>query len=293
MREPLVSIIVPCYKQAEYIAETLDSVLAQTYCNWECVIVNDGSPDNTEDIVAKYIAVDDRFKYFWKENEGVAKARNYGVMNSMGEYVLPLDADDLIEPTYVEKAVDWFHRFPKTKLVYCCADRFGTENGYWNLEPYEYEKFIWRNCIFCTAMYRRTDFNQTGGYNANMIYGDEDWDFLLSLLKKNDEVHRIEELLFHYRIKNESRTTESARPHVEESLIQIYRNHPDVYFPYLDRIIYYHNYSEDYDNIIGTNSALQKELKRIQLSHAYRLGKFILKPLSWLKVKVCVKKYNE
>lgn len=293
MREPLVSIIVPCYKQAEYIAETLDSVLAQTYCNWECVIVNDGSPDNTEDIVAKYIAVDDRFKYFWKENEGVAKARNYGVMNSMGEYVLPLDADDLIEPTYVEKAVDWFLRFPKTKLVYCCADRFGTENGYWNLEPYEYEKFIWRNCIFCTAMYRRTDFNQTGGDNANMIYGDEDWDFLLSLLKKNDEVHRIEELLFHYRIKNESRTTESARPHVEESFIQIYRNHPDVYFPYLDRIIYYHNYSEDYDNIIGTNSALQKELKRIQLSHAYRLGKFILKPLSWLKVKVCVKKYNE
>ena len=163
MQQPLVSIIVPCYKQAEYLAETLDSVSAQTYYNWECVIVNDGSPDKTEDVVKKYIAVDDRYKYFWKENEGVAKARNYGIMNSIGEYILPLDADDLIEPTYVEKAVDWFLRNPKTKLVYCCADRFGTEHGYWNLEPYKYEQFIWRNCIFCTAMYRRTDYNQTGG----------------------------------------------------------------------------------------------------------------------------------
>lgn len=286
MREPLVSIIVPCYKQAEYIAETLDSVLTQTYCNWECIIVNDGSPDNTEDIVAKYIAVDGRFKYFWKENGGVATARNYGIKNSIGEYVLPLDADDLIEPTYVEKAVDCFLMNPQTKLVYCKADRFGKENGNWNLEPYEYEKFIWRNCIFCTAMYRRADYDQTGGYNANMIYGDEDWDFLLSLLNKDDVVHRIEEVLFHYRIKSESRTTESATPHVEESFVQIYKNHPDVYLPYIDRIVYFHYYLEDYDDIIRTNSVLKKELGKIRLSHAYRLGKLILKPISWAKTKL-------
>ena len=119
-----------------------------------------------------------------------------------------------------------------------------------------------------------------------MIYGDEDWDFLLSLLKKKDIVHRIEEVLFHYRIKNESRTTESARPHVEESFIQIYRNHPDVYLPYLDRIVYYHNFPEDYDGIISSNSALRKELVNIRGSHAYRLGKFLIKPISWFKVNI-------
>lgn len=289
MRKPLVSIIVPCYMQAEYLAETLDSVLAQTYQNWECVIVNDGSPDYMEEVAERYVAEDDRFKYFWKENGGVAKARNYGIANSYGEYVLPLDADDLIEPTYVEKAVDCFLKFPETKLVYCKADRFGKENGYWDLEAYDYEKFIWRNCIFCTALYRRTDYNQAGGYSENMIYGDEDWDFLLSLLRKGDVVYRIDEVLFHYRIKSESRTWDSARPHIEESLIQICKNHPDIYSPYFDRIVYFHNYPEDYDDVIGQNSALKKEMERMRSSHAYRLGKLFLKPISWLKVKVCAK----
>lgn len=283
MNKPLVSIIVPCYKQAEYLAETLDSVLAQTYQNWECIMVNDGSPDNTEEVATRYVAMDERFKYYWKENGGVAKARNYGIMHSYGEFVLPLDADDLIEPTYVEKAVDWFLRYPETKLVYCKADRFGKENGYWNLEAYDYEKFIWRNCIFCTALYRRTDFNQTGGYNSNMIYGDEDWDFLLSLLKKDDLVHRIEEVLFHYRIKSESRTTGSAMLHVEESFIQICKNHQDVYSPYFDKIVYFHNYPEDYDDLISTNIFLSKELEKIRLSRAYHIGKLILKPISWLR----------
>ena len=69
---PLVSIIVPCYNQAQYLPETLDSVLAQTYPYWECIIVNDGSPDNTEEIAKHYCEKDNRFKYLFKEN-GEAK----------------------------------------------------------------------------------------------------------------------------------------------------------------------------------------------------------------------------
>lgn len=74
-----VSIIVPCYKQAEFLPETLDSVLSQTYSNWECIIVNDGSPDNTEEIAKIYQSKDTRIKYLFKNNEGIAIARNTGI----------------------------------------------------------------------------------------------------------------------------------------------------------------------------------------------------------------------
>lgn len=283
MQKPLVSIIVPCYKQAEFLSETLDSVLTQTYRNWECVIVNDGSPDDTEKVAKDFIANDSRFKYVWKENGGPSSARNTGISISEGEFILPLDADDLIAPTYVEKAVDFFSRFPETKLVYCKADLFGEEKGYWDLEEYEYEKFIWYNCIFCTAMFRRADYDLTNGYNVNMTHGIEDWDFWLTLLKKGDSVHRIDEVLFHYRIKEESRTIELKNKYFHDAMIQICKNHPDIYMPYYENIIIYHNYAIEYYQNLEKCSSLQKELEGIRSSHAYRFGKLLLKPFSWLR----------
>lgn len=271
-----ISIIVPCYNQAEYLSEALDSVLAQSYPNWECVIVNDGSPDNTEDIAKEYVAKDNRFKYVWQENGGLSAARNFGIASSTGEFILPLDADDLIAPTYLEKAVDRFLHFPETKLVYCKAEKFGKENCYWDLPSFNYEQFIWNNCIFCTALFRRSDYNQTGGYNENMVHGNEDWDFWLTLLKKDDVVQQIEEVLFYYRTKDCSMVTELAKHHVEESLIQICKNHPEIYAPYYYRLFDYHNNKEEL-------SRLTHEIKQVRSSHAYRLGKFLLKPISLLR----------
>ena len=91
-----VSIIVPCFKQAMYLPETLDSVLLQTYSNWECIIVNDGSPDNTDEVVERYVNQDTRFKYVKQQNRGLSTARNIGIERSRGEYILPLDADFVI-----------------------------------------------------------------------------------------------------------------------------------------------------------------------------------------------------
>ncbi len=274
-----VSVIVPCYKQAEYLSETLNSVLAQTYQNWECIIINDGSPDNTEEIAKGYVEKDSRFKYFWQENGGPSRARNVCISNSSGEYVLPLDADDLIAPTYLEKAVDCFTQFPETKLVYCKADMFGKENGYWDLDAYDYEKFIWNNCVFCTAMFRRADYDQTGGYNENMVHGNEDWDFWLTLLKKDDVVYRIDEVLFHYRVKESSRTTELSNKYEEITLIQICKNHPEIYSPYFERVLEYHHR-------MGRIQVLQWELDKIRCSHAYKLGKTLVRPFSWIKAKL-------
>ena len=102
---PLVSIIIPTYNRAHLIGETLDSVLAQTYQNWECIIVDDGSSDNTDEVVGAYVEKDSRFKYFHRPEEhlpGGNGARNFGFKISKGEYVNWFDSDDLMHPQKLE-----------------------------------------------------------------------------------------------------------------------------------------------------------------------------------------------
>ncbi|MFP3089895.1 glycosyltransferase [Treponema sp. TIM-1] len=96
MKNQLVSIIVPCYNQARYLDICLESVISQTYPDWECIIVNDGSPDNTDEIAQKWCKRDSRFRYFKKENGGVSSARNYGLKIANGDYIQFLDSDDII-----------------------------------------------------------------------------------------------------------------------------------------------------------------------------------------------------
>ena len=96
MHKPLISVVVPCYNQAQYLDECLQSVLDQTYPHWECIIVNDGSPDNTEEFAQKWLEKDVRFKYFYKENGGLSSARNFGIDKAEGEFIQLLDCDDYI-----------------------------------------------------------------------------------------------------------------------------------------------------------------------------------------------------
>ena len=98
-----VSIIVPCYNQAQYLAETLDSVLAQTYKNWECIIINDGSPDNSGIICDDYAQKDKRIKVIHKQNGGVSDARQVGLDAAKGEFVIHADPDDWVEPKMLEE----------------------------------------------------------------------------------------------------------------------------------------------------------------------------------------------
>lgn len=283
MKNEKVSIIIPCYNQANYLPEALDSVFAQTYANWECIIINDGSSDNTDIVAQHYLMQDNRFKYIKQSNKGPAAARNAGIEYSCGEFILPLDADDLIEPSYLERALKVFALNPNTKLVYCKADRFGLVNEPWDLEDYNYDHFIWNNCIFCSSMFKRSDSLKAGGYNANMAYGLEDWDFYLSLLDKGDIVYRIDDVLFHYRIKEISRTTELNESR-NKMLIQICNNHARIYAPFKERVIIYHQE-------LLKMQQLKSSLESIRSSFAYRLGSFLLKPLFWLKRKCFIKTY--
>lgn len=279
INQPLVSVIVPCYNQATYLAETLDSVLAQTYTNWECIIVDDGSIDNPQKIAELYVQKDQRFTFIRQENQGPSVARNNGIHVSKGQFILPLDSDDIIASTYIEKAVGVFAQDKTIKLVYCKAKFFGEKNSEWDLPLYKYEDIIWGNMIFCTALFRRKDYNQTGGYNPKMRGGLEDWDFWLSLLKSNDKVYRIDEILFFYRIKDISRSTLITYSINKELLRQIFNNHKELYEPYLQDIIMYRQQALFVENDI------QIAQDQIRSSKAYRLGKWLLKPFRWMKRK--------
>lgn len=276
----LVSIIVPCYNQAQYLPETLDSVLVQTYPYWECIIVNDGSPDDTEEIAKAYCKKDNRFKYVYKENGGLSSARNTGIKASSGEFILPLDSDDLIGEHYLEKAMLQFREFPNTKLVYCKAQFFGNKEGEWMLPDYDYTILLFGNIIFCSAIYKKRDFDKTSGYDEELIKGLEDWDFWLSLLNESDLVFKIPAVCFYYRIREKSMIRSLTPEILLELRRKIYENHKEKYKDYIPDLIWNNCQLKNQQEYI---LRLENENNRIQKSKAYRLGKFILRPLNFIR----------
>lgn len=272
--KPLVSVIIPCYNKAHFLGETLDSVATQGYSNIEVVVVDDDSPDNTREVVERYKTKMSNLVYMHQANQGPSAARNNGIRASKGEYVMALDADDKLAPTYMEKCVDYLENHPECKLVYSKADMFGTQNGLWDLSEYSFQDLLWQNMIFCSAMYRREDFDSTSGYNEQLSQGLEDWDFWLSFLKPEDNVHRIDEVLFHWRTQPVSRTFD-AEKHERELMRLVYHNHKELYEPYMEDIIFFKNMWE--------NTAMQ--FANARKSKAYRLGKMLVRPFSWLKNK--------
>ena len=202
MNNPLISVIVPCYNQAQYLDECLQSVLDQTYSNWECIIVNDGSPDNTEEVAKKWLAKDSRFRYFYKENGGLSSARNFGIKKAEGEWILPLDSDDKIGDCYLEKAQIHFHE--DFKIIYCKAHFFGSTLTPWLLRDYSYQDILFGNHIFCAAFFKKIDWENASGYDENLKYGREDWDFWLSILNEGSKVSKLDYVGFYYRRKENS-----------------------------------------------------------------------------------------
>ncbi|WPO83076.1 glycosyltransferase family A protein [Chryseobacterium sp. JJR-5R] len=229
MLYPVVSIIVPCYNQAQYLNECLQSVMDQTYQNWECIIINDGSSDNTEQTIKKWIDTDSRFRYFRKENGGVASARNMGIEKAKGKWILPLDGDDKIAGQYLELAAEKFNE--NYTLIYCESEFFGTVSEKWNLPEYSFREILFNNVIFCSALFKKADFTDTGGYDKNLYYGLEDWDFWISLLGPDKKVYKLDYTGFYYRRKDESRDTaiNADKEKINYSENYIYKKHFEKY----------------------------------------------------------------
>lgn len=254
---PKVSIIIPCYNQGKYVAEAINSALRQTFKDIEIVCVNDGSTDNSVEIIK---AFENKYKNFIflnnEENRGVIYSRNFAIKNCNGTYILPLDADDIIEPTYVEKAVKILDNNPNIGIVYCKAKIFGNYDKYWNLKPFNKSDILYENCIFCSALFRKSDFIKIGGYNNNMKYGCEDYDLWLSFIEQGLEVFQINEILFSYRQYDETSRTTISLKNKKEIWNNLIKNHINLYLNdenFLERLIF--------SNPIKTNKKYKKYKK--------------------------------
>jgi glycosyltransferase involved in cell wall biosynthesis len=202
---PKISVIVPCYNQADYLHEAVESILDQNYSNWECIIINDGSPDSTSSVATELQKKDARILYFEKENGGLSSARNFGIEHATGTYILPLDADDKISSDYINECINSFLQDSSLSVVYCNAEFFGEISGKWNLPPFSLYQLALDNMIFCTAMFKKSEWSEAGGYDENMKNGMEDWEFWINLLKRGErKVLKLQFTGFYYRIKTKS-----------------------------------------------------------------------------------------
>ncbi len=255
-----VSVIMPCHNDGRYLEEAVESLKKQTYSNLELLIIDDGS-DEQESIDAVNNVSFPSLKVLHTDHVGPSGARNQGIREARGEYILPLDADDFIDPTYIEKAVNIMQENPDVGIVYCRADQFGERTGIWDLPDYSLKAELLDNVIFVTALFRKKDWEDIGGFCTTFKNGMEDYDFWLSLIQKGCEVVQIPEVLFHYRIKPVSRTTrfQDSYEGTQETYRILYERHKDLYRKNMDLFV--------------------PEIRRVLIDHIYQLRQFSLDPV--------------
>jgi glycosyltransferase involved in cell wall biosynthesis len=234
---PLVSIIVPCYNQANYLNDALESVLNQSYPNWECIIINDGSEDNTEELCSLWIKKNKRFKYLFQENSGLSAARNYGIQNAKGEYILPLDADDMVGRNYIFSAIKSFKEEPKLKIVYAEVEKCGKESGLLIVPDFSLKALARGNMIVCSAIFKKTNWKSVGGYDTNLVFGLEDWEFWIALLKNGGEVKKLPVIGIYYRIKKSSMSRNITSSEIQWTENYVLKKHPRFFLSNYDAIL--------------------------------------------------------
>jgi hypothetical protein len=272
--DKLVSIIIPCYNQAHFLGEALQSVLNQTYSNWECIIVNDGSPDNTEEVANKWLKKDKRFKYLQKENGGLSSARNAGIKISIGDYILPLDSDDLIDAIFLTRLVSELNNDKSLAIVSCYSKFFkkSTSNIVYELKPKgsSYIYLLYVNQLVATSLYRKICWEEVGGYDENMKNGFEDWEFWLGVTKQGWSYKIVEEFLFYYRKSKQSMLVDTISNHSETNKEYIFKKHKELYigdFENCMSVLFYQ---------LRTHRASEMKIKN---SIEYKIAKLISKSL--------------
>ncbi len=202
-----VSIVIPLYNQAEFVGQCIESALVQTYSNFEVIVVNDGSTDNSLEVARRYpvMIVD-------QTNKGLAGARNAGVLNSTGQCILPLDADDWIDSTFLEKTVILMRE--SVGIVSTAMQRFGILNQLFPAEIRTLQQELKSNSIPVCSLISRNAFLGTGGYNS-CAPGYEDWHLWIDILKRGWKMAVVNEPLFHYRCREYTMTHIAGARHEE------------------------------------------------------------------------------
>ena len=192
-------MIIPCFNHGQYLDEAVESVLSQTYRDFEILIVDDGSTDPaTQALLADYSRP--RTRLIRAAHRGVSAARNTAIANTGGTYLCALDADDRLEPTYFEKAVSVLDADPSVGFVSCWLRTFGKEEWEWKPEQCDLPALLWEDTVVTAALMRRDAVVAAGGYDTTMpVQGAEDWDLALTLVEHGYRGAILREVLFNYR----------------------------------------------------------------------------------------------
>lgn len=226
---PTVSVVIPCFGQAEYLPDAVASVARQTFTEWEIVIVDDGSPDNTAEVAGHLIEEHGpKVRLIRQANSGLAGARNAGVLAARGRYILPLDADDMIDPKMLESAVEMLEREADIAIIYTDLQQFGDRSDLIHASDFDAARLPEANQLNYCSLFRREVWEAVGGYNPNMKWGYEDWDFWVGAAEHGYVARRIPEALFRYRIRPNSMIS-TALQHTDELRHQMRTNHPATF----------------------------------------------------------------
>jgi glycosyltransferase involved in cell wall biosynthesis len=222
----MISIIIPVFNGQEWLCDAIDSAISQIPYAVECIVIDDGSTDKSLEIAQKYKV--HNIKVISQVNKGLASARNTGIMWATGEYILPLDADDILLDGCCEKITQIIKENPDVDIIAPSFKEFGIRDREVVLmQNPTIEDFKIANRIGYCAAIKRSALLEIGGYSPRMIWGAEDLHLWYNLLTRGKTVMTIPEILWLYRVKENSMWTETQN-HIEEFTKQINKDFPNL-----------------------------------------------------------------
>jgi glycosyltransferase involved in cell wall biosynthesis/peptidoglycan/xylan/chitin deacetylase (PgdA/CDA1 family) len=233
-----VSVIIPCHNLGAYVSEAVQSVLDQTYQDFEILLIDDGSTDPvTRHLFASYRRP--RTRILRSENHGLARTRNLGIREAAGRYVSFLDADDLFEPTFLERTVSVLEADPSLAFASCWLVGFGESSFRWTPGTCDFPHLLAENTVCTAALTRKDALVSVGGFDDAMpVPGYEDWDLAIGLVERGLRGRIVPEVLFRYRIRPGSMTASCTAPENHARLMRyIVEKHPDAYERHLAGVL--------------------------------------------------------
>jgi O-antigen biosynthesis protein len=217
----VASVVITTYNYASYLPESVESALSQTASAVEVIVVDDGSTDDTQQVLDGFAG---RIRVYRQENAGVSAARNAGAELARGRYVVFLDADNRLRPTFVDRCLAALEADPAAGFAFTQLAYFGDFDGTSSVGPYDLQHLLDRNCIDVCALVRR-DLATTYGFDEGHRTFLEDWDFWLTLAEHGWPGVLVDEPLVEYRWHGANATTERSRMDVRRGRLRIYRRH--------------------------------------------------------------------
>lgn len=264
MNSHLVSFIIPYFNAGTTIQETIGSIFNQSYSNFDVWLINDGSTDQISIDKLKEFEGNAKIHLLHQENAGPSVARNKAIQLSAAEFIVPLDADDLVEATAISECVSIATSDKDLGVIYGNLHFFGESNELKIQQVFAIERQVLWNQIAVCCLIRKEVFNSVGYYDEHLSkLGLEDWEFWLRVGQSPWKFSKIEQVHFRIRVVGSSRTFEVANKNLDEIKNYVYKKHSNLLAQQFE-VLYY-------------------EKKMLTETPDYRIGDFLLQPYRIIK----------